>query len=416
MAGGAVRPSGKDMERDEHMSSEDAERRSGHPWLRRSAALLLASVLLAAGVLGGWWLAGQETTPERAAPPAAAAEEAVVWAVGDGPDGGADAKALGRMIAAQRPRPDRVLYLGDVYGSHEESETDLYREPDDEDSDEEDDGDSDDEDSEENGDGGDSGGGDGDDSDGGDEDDGDEDSGDGDDEDSEGEDEDEEENDYRRVFEPAYGGLAKIVAPTPGNHEWPEREDGYLPYWQQVTGREQPLYYSFQVGGWQVLSLNSEADHQQGSEQLRWLRSQLQTPDNCRIAFWHRPRYSAGPKNGDQPDVAPLWDALRGRASIVINGHEHNMQRLRPIDGITELISGAGGHELYELSEGDRRLAFGNASDYGALRLTLRPGSVRSEFVTLDGRTLDSTTLRCGKSEQPEPGEQPGPPQPPGAQ
>ena len=143
------------------------------------------------------------------------------------------------------------------------------------------------------------------------------------------------------------------------------------------------------------MSLDSEADHGTGSPQLRWLRSQLRPPGTCRLAFWHRPRYSAGTKHGDQDDMAPVWNALRGHAAIVLNGHEHDMQPFKPIDEITEFVTGAGGHELYSLRASDRRLAFGDDTHYGALRLSLRPRVADFAFVAADGRILDSGSVSC---------------------
>src|SRR5439155_808365 len=193
---------------------------------------------------------------------------AVVWAVGDGADGSAPAKALAARIAADRPA--RLLYLGDVY----------------------DDGSA---------------------------------------------------GDFVDNYRPVYGRLDTRTAPTPGNHDWPQHDEGYDPHWQRVRGRRTPAYYTFGAAGWQLISLNSEIAHDAGSPQLRWLRATLaRRRGTCRLAYWHRPRFSAG-KHGDQDDTQPLWSALRGRTAIVLTGHDHNMQRLRPIDGITEFVSGAGG-------------------------------------------------------------------------
>jgi acid phosphatase type 7 len=135
--------------------------------------------------------------------------------------------------------------------------------------------------------------------------------------------------------------------------------------------------------------------HDEGSAQLRWLRAQLRRPGTCRLAFWHRPRFSAGDVHGDQADIDPLWRSLRGRARLVVNGHEHDLQRLRPIDGITELVAGAGGHGLYPLHRQDPRLAFGDDSSYAALRLKLSPGSAAYAFIDATGRALDSGRVRC---------------------
>ena len=255
-------------------------------------------------------------------------ERTVLWAVGDGADGGAAGKAVAARIA--RGRIDRLLYLGDVYGAgglarrHTPDGTPA---------------------------------------------------------------------DYRDHYDPLYGKLAERTAATPGNHEWPQRTAGYDPYWTNVHGRA-PAYYAFTAGGWRILSLNSEAPHDAGSAQLRWLRGQLRRRGTCRLAFWHRPRISAGP-HGDQPDVAPLWNALAGRAALVVSGHDHDMQRLRPIDGITQVVSGAGGHGHYPVRTADRRLAFSNDRAFGALRIALRPGRAGLTFVSAAGRVLDRHDVGC---------------------
>jgi hypothetical protein len=201
--------------------------------------------------------------------------------------------------------------------------------------------------------------------------------------------------DFRRAYATTYGRLAARTAPTPGNHDWPNHATGYDPYWRRALGAPLPHWYAFRAGGWEVLSLDSEASHARGSAQERWLRARLRGGGTCRIAFWHRPRFSAGTHHGDQRDMAPLWNDLRGRAAIALAGHEHDMQRLRPIDGVTELVSGAGGADRYALRTRDARLAFGNDTTFGALRLDLRPGAAAYAFVSAAGRILDRGTIRC---------------------
>jgi hypothetical protein len=244
---------------------------------------------------------------------------AVLWAVGDGADGGRAAKALARRIA--RGPIDRLLYLGDVYHWQDR-------------------------------------------------------------------------RGFAKRYGTVYGALTRITAPTPGNHDDPV-SDGYAPFWRRAVGKLPPSFYSFSAAGWDVLSLNSEIDHGAGSAQMRWLRRRLRRPGTCRIAFWHRPRYSAGAAHGDQRDMALLWKALRGHAAIVVNGHEHDMQRFKPIDRIVEFVSGAGGHSHYDIDRGDRRVAFGNDRDWGALRLELTRETARYAFVADDGRTLDSGAIGC---------------------
>ena len=111
--------------------------------------------------------------------------------------------------------------------------------------------------------------------------------------------------DFRDRYATTYGPLAPLTDPTPGNHEWVSRQDGYDPYWRARTGAAPPPWYALRIGGWHILSLNSEAPHDAGSPQMRWLVRRLRGQrGNCTLAFWHRPLQSAGP-HGDQTDVVP---------------------------------------------------------------------------------------------------------------
>ncbi len=199
---------------------------------------------------------------------------------------------------------------------------------------------------------------------------------------------------FRTSYAPVYGPLRAITLPTPGNHEWANRDEGYYPYWARALGARPPDHYSVRVAGWQLLSLNSEEPHDPGSAQLRWLTRQLTDGGDCRIAFWHRPRYSAG-THGDQPDVDPLWHALEGRAALVVNGHDHDMQELHIHEGIRELVAGAGGNVRYPIDTNDLQLAWGSEATDGALRLRLSPGHARYDFVAVGGTVLHSGVTRC---------------------
>jgi hypothetical protein len=202
--------------------------------------------------------------------------------------------------------------------------------------------------------------------------------------------------DYEARYEPTYGRLAAITAPTIGNHEDDNRAVGYDPYWRSVHGRTPPSYYAFRIAGWKIISLNSQIDYDPGSPQLQWLERRTRGPGNCRIAFWHRPRFNAGTNHGaGDSSIASLWSALQGRARLVLNGHEHNLQRQAPTQGIVQLISGAGGDKQSGLDRGYPGLRFGYDDSPGALRLRLTRRRVRFAFVAVDGRVLDSGTRHC---------------------
>ena len=299
----------------------------------RIALAALLGLVAVALVQGSTWLRGNgDGRPPRGEfVRSSAAGTARVWAVGDGADGSEAAQRLAARIRGGRP--DRFLYLGDVYGSGFPLALLAA---------------------------------------------------------------DGSAADFRERYASVYGALAPRTAPTPGNHEWGRRAEGYEAYWRAVLRRPTPAYYAFSVGGWRLLSLNSEDDHGPRSAQVRWLRTEVRAPGRCRLAFWHRPRFSAG-RHGDQPDVAPLWRALTGRAAIVLSGHDHNLQRFRPVAGLTQFVVGGGGHSRSDLRP-DPRLAFGTDTTDGALRLDLRPGLARFAFVAADGRVLDRGRIRCRPS------------------
>ena len=203
---------------------------------------------------------------------------------------------------------------------------------------------------------------------------------------------------FERKLRAPYRPLLRRMLPTPGNHEWPRHAEGYDPFWKSVTGRPTAPWYTTRIGGWQIVSLNSEAPHGARSEQVRWLREQVRGGGTCRIAMWHRPRLSAG-KHGDQPDTQPFWTALKGKAALVVSGHDHNLQRLRPRDGIVQVVSGAGGRERYAIDAADRRLAFGDDDHHGGVRLTLHPRRADLDFVTSAGDVLDRSSVPCRVTE-----------------
>ena len=200
---------------------------------------------------------------------------------------------------------------------------------------------------------------------------------------------------FRDHFTTVYGSLARRMDPTPGNHDWGNHPVGYDPYWRRVKGRPVRHHYAFSVGGWRVISLNSQTPDD--ADQLAFLRRELRRASStCVLAFMHRPRFNAGEHAGEQEDVDLLWRELRGRAALLLGGHDHNLQRFRRIDGTVQLVIGAGGRSHYDVDEGDDRLAFSDDRADGALRMQLRPGRADLRIVRAGGDVLDRSTVRCG--------------------
>ncbi len=202
---------------------------------------------------------------------------------------------------------------------------------------------------------------------------------------------------FQNYYGPGFGRFKRVTSATPGNHEWGNRAVGYDPYWGALAPRNGGgHWYSYDWADWHIVSLNSEESTGASSAQADWLRSDLARYDGtCTIAFWHRPRYSAG-SHGDSAYTQPLWDALSGHAVMVLSGHDHNYQRMKPVSGITQFVVGSGGRrESVGVNGSDGRLAFYNDTSVAALRLRLSNGSASHVLVGKSGSRYDSGTIGC---------------------
>jgi hypothetical protein len=212
-----------------------------------------------------------------------------------------------------------------------------------------------------------------------------------------------------------------IVHPVPGNHEYgTPGAQGYFQYFGSngVTTNPPGGYYSFNLGNWHIVALNSNCTDQgcgdaldggTTSAQTAWLQSDLATeraanPSACVLAMWHHPLFSAGWTKG-VPNVAPLYSALYGaHADVVLNGHDHLYERFAQTDpsgnattgGIREFVVGTGGESLNDLIVSSPPVTpQAHDSAYGVLVLTLHTTSYSWKFVTTSGATVDSGTTAC---------------------
>lgn len=223
-------------------------------------------------------------------------------------------------------------------------------------------------------------------------------------------------------FEPTWGRLKGLTWPVPGNHEYRvPGAAGYFDYFNgvgRVTGRagaRGAAYYSFDVGEWHLIALDSQCSHPPrnptavecaaGSPQEQWLRADLAAhPNPCTLAFWHHPLYSSGIDGQTEP-VRPLWRALHeADADVILNGHDHAYERFTPQDpdgrpdpvrGIRQFISGAGGHSHQRGFFPEPNSEARNPRDFGVLRMVLRPGAYEWQFVTEAGAVADAGSATC---------------------
>jgi hypothetical protein len=212
---------------------------------------------------------------------------------------------------------------------------------------------------------------------------------------------------YTQAFDPTWG-QSTVEYPSPGNHEYHvTNAKGYFDYWTaegRPTGGIGKGYYSFDLGAWHVISLNSGSCAvvacSEGSAQNNFLEQDLAaTTERCIVAYWHHPLFTSGSVHAGAGSVKPFWDDLYAAgADIVLNGHDHNYQRYAKqtpagqaaASGIREFIVGTGGKSHYALATPVANFEFGNATAYGVLKLTLADGSYSWQFVAVGGAVLDS--------------------------
>ena len=203
-------------------------------------------------------------------------------------------------------------------------------------------------------------------------------------------------------YDKTWGKERARTRPAPGNHEFHSAgATYYFQYFGAAAGEAGKGYYSYELGSWHIVVLNSECDQVggcgAGSAQEKWLREDLAAhPVACTLAYFHKPLFSSGGQHGNDLTVKPLWDALyRGGADVVVSGHDHDYERFAPqtpeakadaARGIREFVAGTGGknHRRFGLLAHANSEAR-NADTFGVLKLTLKPGKYAWEFVPVDG-------------------------------
>jgi hypothetical protein len=214
-------------------------------------------------------------------------------------------------------------------------------------------------------------------------------------------------------YDASWGRLRTLSRPVPGNHEYlTPNATGYYTYFGAAGGDPTKGYYSYDIGDWHIVALNSGCAAVggcgAGSPQTVWLENDLATHQNlCTLAYWHEPRFSSGP-HGSDDTFANWWDDLyNAGADIVLNGHDHEYERFAPQDpnqnpvanGIREIIVGTGGAEHEPVGSPVPNSEIINADTFGVLKLTLHSSGYDWEFVPESGGTFtDSGSGTCHAS------------------
>ena len=241
---------------------------------------------------------------------------------------------------------------------------------------------------------------------------------------------------FRNCYDPTWGGshlgertditlkvvnplIYDLTRPTVGNHEYHTAgASAYFDYFGAKAGDPTKGYYSYDVGGWHFVVLNSNCAEVGGcgkqSLQGRWLKADLANhPASCTAASFHHPLYTSS--TADTTIVRPFWDTLYSAgADVILSGHAHYYERflpqrpdgtLDPFYGLHEFVVGTGGaaptnpmrfpRAANSVIDSEKENEPGKTA-YGVLKLDIYAGSYAWEFLPIEGETFtDSGTGRC---------------------
>jgi hypothetical protein len=202
---------------------------------------------------------------------------------------------------------------------------------------------------------------------------------------------------FTDCFHPTWGAFKDRIRPSTGNHEYmTSGAEGYFGYFGAQAGPDRRGYYSFDIGGWHVISLNSNIDAAPGSPQHLWLTADLASSSTrlCTIAYWHHPVFSSG-RHGNDTHMAKVFETLQSAGvDIVLSGHDHSYERFAPQNadgianparGIRAFVVGTGGAELYEFNTPRPNSEARDNTTHGVLRLTLGQDGYSWQFVPVGG-------------------------------
>jgi hypothetical protein len=211
--------------------------------------------------------------------------------------------------------------------------------------------------------------------------------------------------DFQNCYEPTWGRHKSRTRPAPGNHDYTTASAApYFEYFGANAGPPGLGYYSFDLGAWHIISLNSNVGTDAGSSQAAWLRSDLAANASmrCTLAYWHHPLFSSS-RNGNNDYMREFYRILyNANADLILAGHDHIYERFAPQDadgrpdatrGIRQFVVGTGGVPLYDFlapkPNSEVRLAV-----HGVMRLTLSSDRYQWDFLALSGPG-DSGATAC---------------------
>lgn len=198
----------------------------------------------------------------------------------------------------------------------------------------------------------------------------------------------------------SWGRHRQRTRPAPGNHDYLSAQAApYFKYFGANAGPPGRGFYSYDLGAWHILSLNSNvAAATWGKGQEQWLRQDLTANKSfCTLAYWHQPLVSSGKTHGNNPHLRSLAEILyRYAVDVAVSGHDHIYERFALLDasgkadprGIRHFIVGTGGAALYEIGVVKPHSEVRNVTSHGVVKFTLQATSYDWEFVPIAGQSF----------------------------
>ncbi len=216
---------------------------------------------------------------------------------------------------------------------------------------------------------------------------------------------------FEQCYAPTWGRFRDRTWPTPGNHEY--ATPGAAPYFAYFGERARPQgksWYSLRLGGWLVISLDSNLNGAPHAEQIAWLREELaREKATCTLAFWHHPLYTSGGHIGYKGRMRDAFALLHAAgAELVLSGHDHDYERFAPQDaggrldrarGLRQFVVGTGGAYVTPFLQFTAHSEVREASHDGVLALRLLDGAYEWRFLPANpGRVPAGATLDHGRA------------------
>jgi acid phosphatase type 7 len=221
---------------------------------------------------------------------------------------------------------------------------------------------------------------------------------------------------FEKCYGSTWGHFKNRTRPALGNHEYGDpTASEYFTYWGKQAGPAPQGYYSYELGSWHVVVLNTNCDAQglggcgAGSPQENWLKKDLsEHKGECIVAYGHHALFSSGifKSHAVHLELRQLWDDLyTANADLVLAGHEHSYERfapqdsqgrLDPVNGIRQIVVGTGGRSHDPLGFAMANSEAANVDTFGVLKLTLFRDHYTWEFIPEEGKTFrDSGSAVC---------------------